>query len=93
MKKAKLKVYGWQSARTAAGLHPDGQEWNNTTREIMAAASEAAVARAAPNVTRPRQLFNLTETGNTREIEVAMSKPGTIFWQPLNSRSPNWIET
>jgi hypothetical protein len=27
----------------------------------------------------------LSETGNNNDIEAALSKPGTVFWQPLNS--------
>ena len=89
---ATLKVYGWQGTRANAASHPDGQPWSNQTREIVAAASEAAVARAA-KVSRPRQLFNLGETGNAKEIEVAMSKPGIIFWRPYDSRSGKWVES
>lgn len=76
---SKLKVYGWQGFRTECpGVH--GQ-----TREIVAATSKAAVARIA-GAKGPWALFCLCETRNDREIELAMSKPGAIFWTPIDDR-------
>jgi len=89
----KLKVYGWISQRIEARDHPEGKHWSNQTREIMAATSKAAVARAVPFVTRPRELFNLAETGNQTEIDTALSKIGTIFWKPVDARGDDaWRE-
>lgn len=69
----KLKVYGWQSH------HRTGQ-----VRMIVAAPSQAAVARLA-GYKRPSQLFNLSETRNATEREVALSAPGRIFWTTMRT--------
>lgn len=71
-----MKVYGWQGYRTEAG--PRMQ-----TRDIVAANSMAAAARAA-GFKYPSQMFNLGETGNKHEIKTAMSAPGVVFWCPLD---------
>lgn len=75
----KLKVYGWSAfRREAAGPH-------HQTREIVAAASKAAAARAA-GYKRPAQMNNLCETGNAQEIEIATAQPGTVFWRSISMR-------
>jgi hypothetical protein len=74
----KLRVYRWQSyRRECPGTH-------SQTEEICAAPSKAAVGRIVG--TNPRVLFNLGETGNAESIMQAMSEPGVVFWQPINSR-------
>ena len=73
---SKLKIYGWQSQRSS-----------DQTREIVAAPSRAAAARLA-GYQRPDQMFNLGETGNSQEIEIATSKPGIVFWTSLNVSGP-----
>lgn len=76
-KEKKLKVYGWRSFRSQApGSHQ--------TREVVAATSLAAAARAA-GYERPSQLDLLCETGNVEEIRQALTEPGTVFWQSLNT--------
>lgn len=70
---AKLKVYGWSGMRhEAPGPH-------HQTREIVAATSKAAAARAA-GYKGPWQMFNLCETGNELEVTLATSSPGVVFW-------------
>ena len=78
----KLKVYGWQGHRQECPPAPNG---NKQTREIVAAPSIAAAARAA-GYSRPRQMFNLCETGNDDDVKRAMSEPGVVFWHPLDQR-------
>lgn len=72
-----IKVYGWQSFRRECPTI------GRQTREIVAARSKKEAARLA-GYARPSQMFNLCETGNPKEIEVAMSEPGAVFWEPLS---------
>lgn len=73
----RLKTFGWQGHRMQApGLQ---------TREICRASSMAAVARIA-GVKSPRELFNLTETGNALEIAITSRDIGVIYWRPLDAR-------
>lgn len=80
-----MKVYGWQGHRLECQTH------HRQTREIVAAKSKAAAARAA-GYDRPAQMFNLCETGNRQEIETAMSKPGVVMWRPLDDRVGAFVE-
>jgi len=79
----KLRVFGWESFRRECGTH------RHQTREICAAPSMAAVARAAGE-TSPRRLFALCETGNTEEVEIALAMPGIVFWKPLDARASSF---
>jgi hypothetical protein len=80
-KTEKLKIYGWQSFRSEAGKIARGG--HTQTKEIVAAKSKAAAARAA-GYDNPRQMFNLHETGNDADIAMAMSHPGDVIWTPLD---------
>ncbi|WP_421883187.1 hypothetical protein [Methylibium sp.] len=80
-----MKVYGWQGRRAECPTN------HRQTREIVAAKSQAAAARAA-GYDYQRQLFNFCETGNRQEIEAAMSKPGTVLWRPLDDRTGPFTE-
>ena len=73
----KLKVYGWQSFRVECSSR------SKQTREIVAASSKIEAVRLSGR-TRLSELFNLCETGNKIELEVALSNPGQVFWCPLN---------
>lgn len=74
----KLKVYGWQGfRRECPGAH-------SQTREIVAARSQTEAARLAG--TTVARMFNLSETGNPREVEIAMATPGVIFWTPISGQ-------
>jgi hypothetical protein len=75
-----IKVYGWQSFRPVVGQ----------TREIVAAKSAAAAARASGHK-HPCQMFNLSPTGNAQEIEIATSAPGVVFWRGLNDRRGEYL--
>lgn len=75
-----LKVYGFQGWRWECPPEPNG---SRATREICAAPSKAAVARATGHKS-PRSIFNLTETGNASERHIALSQPGAVFWRPLD---------
>jgi hypothetical protein len=79
-----LQVYGWTGHRRDAG--PRLQ-----TREIVAARSRAAAARAA-GYASPRQMFALMDTGNDEECAQALSEPGVVFWHPLDEieRDRKW---
>ncbi len=67
--------------------------WGEQVHIVAAVKSRAALARATG-----LSLHYLTEystvTGNAEQIEAAMSKPGTVFWSPLNShetyREKDW---
>lgn len=78
----KVKVYGWHSMRQAC-------TGGGQTREIVAAKSKAEAARCA-GVRYPHELFNLTETGNSKEIETALSRPGVVFWRPVDDYRGPW---
>ena len=69
LRKTKLKVYRWQSHRPGVG----------STRELMAAPSKAAVARA--HKCRLSDLWNFGETGNANDIAKAIAHPGVTFWE------------
>lgn len=86
----KLKVYGWTGRRHEA-MMPGNH--HGQTREIMAAKSAAEVQRVA-GLTRSEWEHSGCETGNEKEIETAMAKPGTVFWAPLNLRwDQEWTES
>lgn len=87
----KLKVYGWcahisNPERSWLGMSP----WVNQCRCIVAAPSKAEVGRLVDR--DPRQLFNLGETGNAKEIKIAMEKPLTFFAAPLDGGKSFYIE-
>ena len=84
----KLKVYGWTGFRKES---IGERNHHGQTREIVAAASAAEVMRLT-GMTRTTWTNTGCETGNDNEIETALAKPGTIFWQPINSRGVEWRE-
>ena len=75
----KLKVWGWQGTRLEARID---RNFHGQTREIVAAASRAEVGRIMG--VPARSLFNICETGNKRELEIARANPGVVYWAPLN---------
>jgi hypothetical protein len=82
-----VKVYGWQGWRTSrefAESFPDERNPHGQTREFCAARSMAEVKRIGGG--RPSDYFNLGETGNEREIALALAQPGVIFWRPIDCR-------
>jgi hypothetical protein len=68
-----LKVHAWTS-------HVDGVQ----VRKVVAAHSVAEVLRLSDD-TRATYAWRGGVTRNTREIEQAMSDPGTVFWTELAS--------
>jgi hypothetical protein len=64
-----MNVYVWQGHRYGIGQ----------VRMIVAAKSKAAAARAAGE-SDPRRLFNLHETDNVVETQVALARPGVVHW-------------
>ena len=79
----RLKVYGWLGWRNECEPAANG---NHQTREIVAATSLKEAARIVGEK-GPWALNCVCETGNPEEVTLAMSKPGTVFWQPLQHRS------
>lgn len=75
-----LKVYGWIDTANAEEREALDILGFGTVqvRAVIATTSLAATARLA-GYSRPSQMFNLCETGNTREIEKAMTESGTVF--------------
>lgn len=69
----RLRVYGWI-------WHMAGKQ----VRCVVAATSMKAVARIV-GVNDPRQVFNLGETGNVQEHEVAMREPGVAMFSDLDA--------
>jgi hypothetical protein len=76
-----VKVYGWLDFVNGIQV-----------RVIVAAKSKAECARIVGDSRGPRNLFNLDETGNAREIEVATAEPGTAFYAEAASprQSADW---
>lgn len=81
---AKLKVYGWTGINSSNPVH-------RQSRNIIAATSIAEAMRLTGT---KRSFYNWSgsETHSPEEIAQAMSKPGVMFWQPLNARDDNWTE-
>lgn len=81
-----LRVYGWIGFRHVANdLLPNPGKTNRPqTREIIAAKNVSEVLKATG---MSRYAFNQcgAETGNAEELQQARSKPGVIFWRPLDS--------
>lgn len=77
----KLKVYGF------IGHYRKMPAWvashKRQSREIIATTSMKRAAQIYND--RASRIFNLCETGNEGEIKIAMAKPHTVFWQPLDS--------
>lgn len=71
--------------KEAARVNKEGRPiGHNQTREVVAAHS-ATEARTIAGMTRGDWEHRCGgETGNTVEISIASTKPGTIFWQPLD---------
>ena len=65
------KVYGWRGFR------------GHQTREIMAATSAAEVMRRT-GLSRATWEWSGGETRNPEEVQQASTKPGTVFWHPLD---------
>lgn len=83
---SKLKVFGWTGARRQQ-VASHGQ-----TREIIAAKS-AAEARRITGISAYTWSQQAEQTGNDQEIAQAMTKPGVVFWQPLNRiDGEDWTE-
>jgi len=88
-----MRVYGWQGHRRECPPAPNG---GRQTREIVAAATKAAAARAAGALSPagradPRQMWNLCEAGNARELATARAEPGCVFWAPMDDRSGRMV--
>ncbi len=78
----KLKVYGWLAVVEPGEAEILGLPSHYVqVRAVVAATSRASAARLA-GYDRPMQMFNLCETGNTEEIEAAMSDVGAVFVHP-----------
>lgn len=71
-----MKVYGWTTF--VSGAPSNGGQ----VRAICAARSMAEVARRAGEKS-PRALFNLGDTGNEREVALAMAHPGEVLMRPV----------
>ena len=84
---AKLKVYGWLGGLPSGFKLPEHKSHRAHARCIVAATSKAEVARIA-GYRGPWVMHNLSETGNATEIEVAMAKPGTVFFQDEFNHTP-----
>jgi hypothetical protein len=79
---SRLKVYGGWIIRPNVGSSPQ-------CKVVVAAKSRAEVARLLDVGIRHVTNF-MSETGNAKDIEVAMSEPGTVFLRPMDpSPDPN----
>lgn len=84
-----LKVFGYTGHRKDAlmALNSSGQ-----TREVVATTTKAEAFRLS-GLSRTEFDRKACETGNPEEVEVAMSAPGTVFWEPHNypARTGEWV--
>jgi len=89
---ARWKVYGFigHTRKHIRVQFPETPTHIRQTREIVAAKSMAEVGRIVGE--SPRNLTNLSESGNPAEIEIATSAPGVLFWRPLDDRSGKWAQ-
>lgn len=75
-----LKVYGWTSFYPP-GFGPPGRQRN--CRCFVAAASKAEVYRLTGK--KPHDFYEVVESGNEQELEVALGEPGVVFiWDAVN---------
>lgn len=81
----KIKVYGWTAMiREAERKKLGTPEWVRQCRCIIGARS----LREVREIVGHRDLFNLCETGNAREIEIGSAQPYRCFVAPLDG--PRW---
>jgi hypothetical protein len=93
-RKQRLKVYGWTASPAIPADHPFASDptrkpWHGQVRAIVAATSQKKAAEIAGYAT-PRQMWNLTETGNDQELEVALAEPGVVFIAPDQGGRPTY---
>jgi hypothetical protein len=82
-----LKVYSWLDFHP--GIEP-GKPWVSQASAVVAAHSMAEAARLASSgggfpPRSPRDMLNLSETGNLTQIIVALGAPGIVFHAPMFS--------
>lgn len=77
-----FRVFGRTGWRRECPPAPNG---GRQTREIVAAKTIAS-ARRLFGCTMAQWRCSGCETGNEEEITQAMSKPGVVFWRPLDAR-------
>jgi hypothetical protein len=84
-----LKVFGYTGHRREA--YKD-RNVHGQTREVIATTTKAEAHRMSG---LSRALFDrsVSITGNEEEVALAMSSPGTVFWQPDNypARTGEWV--
>lgn len=88
-----MKVFGWTGFPPAGVEVPGMTHARQQVRCIVAARSRADVARIV-GVECSVASFKraLSETGNAEQIEVATSKPGSVFLHALGGRH-GWVES
>lgn len=85
----KLKVYGISSIRREC---PKEENRHQQVRNIVAAPSMKEASRLL-GMPYNHMRTMASETGNEEELALALSKPGTIFWKPLDYRHEDkWRE-
>lgn len=84
---ARPRVYGWRGRRPEAWRPKnDGAQ----TREVMLAASKAAVRKALGAFKVPTR--EIAETKNEEEVAAALAKPGVVLWQPIGNGGASFCE-
>lgn len=77
-----LKVYTWVGHRHEC---PPSANGGRQTRELVATTSKKEAARIAGE-TGPWRLWNLSETRNEADRQLALANPGVLFWSKLDYR-------
>jgi hypothetical protein len=84
-----LKIFGYTGYRREARME---RNVHGQTREVIAATTQAEAFRMS-GLTRSQFDQRVSECGNDEETALAMSAPGTVFWQPHNypARTGAWV--
>lgn len=88
-----LRVWAWPSfchdAKCPCQWHKKERGHNQVT-VIVAARSKAEVARIA-GYNHPARMWNLTETGNERQIKLATAREGKMLHSALDDYLNNYF--
>ena len=77
-----MKVYSWQ------GLRRGTKRGGITTREIVCAASKREARALQGSFKVP--LVEILESSRPKEIEIATSRPGVVFWRDVDDFVGDW---
>ena len=77
-----MKIYSWQGFRRGT------KRGGITTREIVCAASKREARALQGSFKVP--LIEILESSRPKEIEIASSRPGVVFWRDVDDFVGGW---